>query len=87
MKIILNKCFGGFGVSKEGYMLYAKKKGLKLYLYKVDCFSCEKNIFKKTNEESLFANYFTKDMGDNIEISDEDYDKFSFRLGESNRIE
>lgn len=32
-KVILNKCFGGFDVSKEAYMLYAKKKGLTLYLY------------------------------------------------------
>jgi len=30
MKLILNKCYGGFDVSKEAYMLYAKKnqKGL-----------------------------------------------------------
>lgn len=27
MKVILNKCFGGFCVSQEAYELYAKKKG------------------------------------------------------------
>lgn len=33
MKIILNKCYGGFSVSAEGYRLYCRKKGLKCYFY------------------------------------------------------
>jgi hypothetical protein len=31
MKIVINKCFGGFGLSHEAVMLYAEKKGIKLY--------------------------------------------------------
>jgi hypothetical protein len=30
-KIVINKCFGGFGLSEEGYQRYAELKGLKLY--------------------------------------------------------
>lgn len=45
-KVILNKCFGGFDVSKEAYMLYAKKKGLTLYLYESE-FINRKFIYKK----------------------------------------
>jgi hypothetical protein len=30
MKIVINCCFGGFGLSREAVMLYAKKKGFEL---------------------------------------------------------
>jgi hypothetical protein len=30
MKIVLNECFGGFGISDQGIELWAKKKGLAL---------------------------------------------------------
>ena len=30
MKIVINKCYGGFGLSEEAVFLYAKKKGLNL---------------------------------------------------------
>ena len=31
MKIVVNSCFGGFGLSHKAVMLYAQKKGLTLY--------------------------------------------------------
>ena len=34
MKIVINKCFGGFGLSYEGVMLYAKLKGISMYAFK-----------------------------------------------------
>ena len=33
-KIVVNKCFGGFGLSYEGHIRYAKLKGFKLYPFK-----------------------------------------------------
>ena len=85
MKLILNKCYGGFDVSKEAYMLYAKKKGLTLYLYESN-FVDRKFIWKKTkNDNSIFRNYFTKDMGDNVEISNEDYEKYCLYLHDEYR--
>lgn len=85
MKIILNKCYGGFGASKEAYMLYAKKKGLELYQYTSDFAIFEKHIYKKTNDEALFKDYFIKDMGDNIEINNEDYKKYNLFLDDEHR--
>ncbi len=32
-KIVINRCFGGFGLSYAGVMEYAKRKGIKLYAY------------------------------------------------------
>lgn len=84
MKVILNKCYGGFQVSDEGYQLYAKKKGLNLYRYNIEIINGGKGIYKKVekvdkkNYWKIY--YFTKDMGDNIEISDEDYTKYSLYL-------
>lgn len=85
MKIILNKCYGGFDVSKEAYMLYTKKKGLELYQYASDFVIFKKRIYKKTNDETLFKEYFIKDMGDNIEISNKDYEKYSLYLNNEHR--
>lgn len=80
MKIVLNKCFGGFGVSEEAYMLYAKKKGLTLYSYRQD-FKHKGFIYNKSNESNgMFNSYFTKDMGDNVEINEEDYKKYNLYL-------
>lgn len=31
MKVVINRCFGGFGLSSEAMMLYATKKGIDLY--------------------------------------------------------
>lgn len=84
-KVILNKCYGGFDVSKEAYMLYAKKKGLTLYLYESDYID-RKFIYKKVNDDnSIFRHYFIKDMGDNVEIGNEDYEKYCLYLREEHR--
>lgn len=62
MKIILNKCYGGFDVSDEAYELYAEKKGLTLYPYWDD--------FKNEKMQKGLGNityYFIKDFGDSVE--------------------
>jgi len=33
MKVVINKCFGGFGLSHKAIMLYAELKKIKLYPY------------------------------------------------------
>ena len=68
MKIILNKCYGGFSVSDEAYELYAKKKGLTLYRYYDDYRN------KKMHKGSgLITYYFTKDFGNNVEMDKIDW--------------
>ena len=34
MKIVINKCYGGFGLSEEATLLYGKKKGLNIIVVK-----------------------------------------------------
>jgi hypothetical protein len=54
MKIVINKCYGGFGLSEEAVLLYAKKKGLNLIV--------ERNKSFKLNyyylNEKKDGNYF-----------------------------
>lgn len=64
MKIILNKCYGGFSLSKEAYELYAKKKGLTLYPY-YDSSEDNFTTFKKGNS-SFLTYYFIEDFGDEV---------------------
>ena len=33
MEIVINRCYGGFGLSYEAMMMWAKLKGMKLYSY------------------------------------------------------
>lgn len=83
-KVILNKDFGGFGISKKGYELYARKKGLDLYMYEAE-YSGKKTIYKRTDNDTLFTKYFTKNFGDTVNISDEDYKQYSLNLDEGSR--
>lgn len=61
MKIILNKCYGGFDVSDKAYELYAEKKGISLYRYWDDY----KNG-KMHKGSGVLTYYFTKDYGDSV---------------------
>lgn len=65
-KVILNKCYGGFDVSEEAYKLYAKKKGLKLYMYEADFSQRPIKYTKVKKSSNIFTQYFTKDFGDSF---------------------
>ena len=83
-KVILNKCFGGFGLSKEAYELYAKKKGISVFHYTQE--NLKKEIYTyATDDNRTFDFYFTKDFGDNVYISDEDFKKYFLKLDEKFR--
>lgn len=73
-RVILNKCFGGFGVSKDAYELYAKKKGISVFHYTY-----------ATDDNRSFDFHFTKDFGDNVYISNEDFKKYFLNLDENFR--
>lgn len=83
MKIVLNKSFGGFCVSKEGYELYAKKLNKEIYVYRY----YGNNLYKKANEIDgfCFTMCFTKDFGEVAKISDEDYEKYHIFLDREHR--
>ncbi len=83
-KIILNKCYGGFELSRKAYELYAKKKGLELYTYAMTIEN-NKCKYKYSDGSDFFIVYFTKNFGNNVEISKEDYEKYVLYLREEAR--
>ena len=59
MKIVINKCFGGFGLSQEAVLLYGKKKGI--------------NIIKdKKKSNSLASHYYIDEIKNGNYFSDRD---------------
>lgn len=74
MKVLLNKCYGGFGVSSQGYLLYAKKKGLPLCAYKhnPDTGLCERVSIE--NNGDFGVHYFLKDFGDSFKPEPQDWE-------------
>ena len=61
MKIVVNKCFGGFGISHKAILRYAEIKGIKLYHKREGCmYYYSKSPFKKVDQiknEDHFSNY------------------------------
>lgn len=85
MKVILNKCYGGFGVSQEAYELYAKKKGIEIFVYKLECTN-DKPIYRKTDMgSSIFTITFTKDFGDYVDLYDDNSEKYILELCSNHR--
>ena len=72
MKVILNKCYGGFGVSEKAYRLYAKKKGIDLYLYVWEYGKRHRKIEHDDGRHTVY--YFTKDFGEEVYFQKEDWD-------------
>ncbi len=56
MKIIINKCYGGFGLSEEAVLLYGKKKGLNIIAVKDKIM---KNLCHYYLNEKIESNYFS----------------------------
>lgn len=54
MKIVVNRNYGGFGISHKGLMKYAELKGIKLYAYK-DYYNhaFNTNLVLLTDEEAI----------------------------------
>lgn len=74
MKVILNKCYGGFDVSDEAYELYAKKAEIRLYKYS-DSSSGRRCLEKcGANDRWHYVSYyFKKDYGDVVDLEDVDW--------------
>lgn len=70
MKVVINKCYGGFGLSREGMMRYAELKGLTLYPEGIGWSAIywtvppENRIAKLSNEE-----FYTLSQAERIEYN------------------
>lgn len=82
MKVILNKCYGGFGVSDAGYRLYAQKKGADLFAY-VSCPNGNMRV-DEAGDDYGRLNYFTSDFGKWVGDNQIDWNKRLY-LGERHR--
>lgn len=77
MKVVINTCFGGFGLSDEAETLYAKKAGFDIYRYKQAKYRHEsgKDLYVrcKDNDKDVFLTYtFKEDHGDSFSEFPED---------------
>ena len=65
-RIVINGSYGGYNLSHEAIMLYAKKKGIEIYMFKRD--ETDRQKFILTNDEPKSwmdeRNYFTKPIHD-----------------------
>lgn len=64
MKIVINDCYGGFGLSHKGMIRYAEIKGFKLYAYTTSYDKSSEDYRKTilwdgTGNEPFFLSYST----------------------------
>ena len=65
-KVVINACYGGFGLSEEAMRLYAQKKGLDFYVWRDPKYSSD-----------IFKQYFTADPSVMATIDDDFWRKYS----------
>ena len=71
MKVVINRCYGRFGLSEKGIEAYLKKKGFPCFKYEQTKYNFRDKIneWEKCDSFSaggLFIYHYTKDYGDFI---------------------
>lgn len=74
MKIVINRCYGGFGLSIKALKRYVELKGMTPYFYEEDfktktCYKI-KNVEKEKKNKYYFYTCITEDLGDEIKYKD-----------------
>lgn len=71
MKIVINRCYGGFGLSAEAIKMYLKKKGKECYFYIKTKYKHTHGFdeYKKVTDvsDSIFYSVVTEDLGKTTE--------------------
>lgn len=89
MKIVINDCYGGFGLSIKAKERISELRGEKLYTYNQTKYKFQHGIDEWTrvdnNCESWFTISFTKDFGEKVDGDTLDFD-YSFNNPERNDL-
>ena len=65
MKLVINRCYGGFGLSQLAVREYLKRKGKECFIYSDENIGSGK-LYRQTKIENanIFSIYTTKDFGE-----------------------
>ena len=71
MKVVVNRCYGGFGLSDKAIEMVMRRKGLNCFRYKQTKYKFSDGVEEYTrcdmfNDNSLFTHYQTKDLGEKV---------------------
>ena len=69
MKIVINTCFGGWGLSHAAYLRYAELKGIELYAYKEN-YRTEELEEVNNFKDNTFIQYATKQVSNKKELNE-----------------
>lgn len=72
MKIVVNRCYGGFGLSDKAIEMVMERKGFGCFRYKQTKYDFQDGIneytrYEKFDNNDLFAYYQTEDLGEKVE--------------------
>lgn len=80
MKIVINRCYGGFSLSRKGVIKYLELKGEKAYFYEQTKFKLRDgiNLYEKIDpfqtDSNIFIHIFTSNKGNSFkELNYDDY--------------
>jgi len=75
MKIVINKCFGGFGLSPLATKKIADRKGLECYFFAIifEPYKYKRLTLKEANSQFVWVAFSVPNPGDyNLNVRDED---------------
>lgn len=72
MKIVVNRCYGGFGLSDKACEMVMKRKGLGCFRYKQTKYKYRDGVEEYTRCETfgttdIFGHYQTEDLGEKVD--------------------
>ena len=72
MKIVVNRCYGGFGLSDKACEMVMKRKGLNCFRYKQTKYELRDGVIEYArcdafNNDDIFNYYQTEDLGEKID--------------------
>ena len=81
MKLVINKCYGGFELSHAAIMRYAKLKGIKLFAFTEEYPTNYNNrkFLEYKGQESFCIHYSTKPLKDGKHEEDSYFSTYDFK--------